>query len=598
MSKLIFQQRGNPSTRIPVSQHRTEGGKVLEDNRAAFAAQQLKQDETAQAKSTGQGASVQREEQPAKPNNTGLPGNLKSGIEALSGLSMDKVKVHYNSTKPAQLNALAYAQGTDIHVGPGQEQHLPHEAWHVVQQAQGRVKPTMQMKESLPVNNDKSLEHEADMMGKKAVQRMGKTVLIGLQSTPNASVDTYQLVKDDIDVEKFKLFIRAISDAKKELIIKENRMPDKSTEDLKADVIARIRAEIDEKEMKQLQELYKEGKAPDEPAILKNEVKDFFDENFNTESVQKRIESWVNSHRRNQLEERQKGVKDKAFPDLKTTPKTVTVYLENNIKTSTIDWDVIWNKIISYGFYPTHVVVPQINVYTDDLKQGSHFRNNSSTVGNYFYEVNSDETTLTMHIHDFWANKHPDSKHPWGGIPKNASYTKHEFKVTGTGTKRRTKKPSKMTAGKKDSSQTWDLTEAQLLALDMNNLASVPVDPDGFCLTQALGVSMNSDGQTVRDNVINNLSNNAADGEMSLRIIEAFDSVDNFITQLTDRAAWAGPFGEMIISGIALVLNLNIGVFNEVGTITPVQTPDATETVYISRIVRGGSGHFAATRTK
>lgn len=35
--------------------------------------------------------------------------------------------------------------GEPIHVAAGQEQHLPHEAWHVVRQAQGRVKPTMQM---------------------------------------------------------------------------------------------------------------------------------------------------------------------------------------------------------------------------------------------------------------------------------------------------------------------------------------------------------------------------------------------------------------------------------------------------------------------
>lgn len=89
---------------------------------------------------------AQREQAPAKPNNTGLPDNLKSGIESLSGMSMDNVRVHYNSAQPAQLNALAYAQGTNIHVAPGQEQHLPHEAWHVVQQAQGRVQPTMQMK--------------------------------------------------------------------------------------------------------------------------------------------------------------------------------------------------------------------------------------------------------------------------------------------------------------------------------------------------------------------------------------------------------------------------------------------------------------------
>ena len=105
-----------------------------------------------------------------KENNTGLPDNLKSGIEKLSGVSMDDVKVHRNSDKPAQLNAHAYAQGTDIHLGSGQEKHLPHEAWHVVQQKQGRVKPTKQLKRKLNVNDDDKLEKEADIMGKKALQ--------------------------------------------------------------------------------------------------------------------------------------------------------------------------------------------------------------------------------------------------------------------------------------------------------------------------------------------------------------------------------------------------------------------------------------------
>ena len=82
---------------------------------------------------------------------------------------MDHVKVHYNSAQPAQLNALAYAQGSDIHVAPGQEKHLPHEAWHVVQQAEGRVKPTTQMKGGVPVNDDHGLEHEADVLGMKAL---------------------------------------------------------------------------------------------------------------------------------------------------------------------------------------------------------------------------------------------------------------------------------------------------------------------------------------------------------------------------------------------------------------------------------------------
>lgn len=105
---------------------------------------------------------AQRQE---KSNNTGLPDNLKSGIENLSGYSMDDVKVHYNSDKPAQLNALAYTQGTNIHVAPGQEKHLPHEAWHVVQQKQGRVQPTMQI-QGVNVNDNEGLENEANKYGK------------------------------------------------------------------------------------------------------------------------------------------------------------------------------------------------------------------------------------------------------------------------------------------------------------------------------------------------------------------------------------------------------------------------------------------------
>mgnify|MGYP001131637463 CR=1 FL=1 len=105
-----------------------------------------------------------------KLNNTGLPDNLKSGIENLSGYSMDDVKVHYNSDKPAQLQAHAYAQGADIHLGSGQEKHLPHEAWHVVQQKQGWVKPTMQMHGKVNINDEESLEKEADVMGRKAMQ--------------------------------------------------------------------------------------------------------------------------------------------------------------------------------------------------------------------------------------------------------------------------------------------------------------------------------------------------------------------------------------------------------------------------------------------
>ncbi len=89
---------------------------TLKDNRESSVIQQKRIDEMNDT------TPIQK-----KKNNTGLPDNLKSGMESISGHSLDDVKVHYNSSKPAQLNAHAYAQGTNIHVASGQEKHLPHE---------------------------------------------------------------------------------------------------------------------------------------------------------------------------------------------------------------------------------------------------------------------------------------------------------------------------------------------------------------------------------------------------------------------------------------------------------------------------------------
>ena len=109
------------------------------------------------------------EETAGSANKTGLPDSLKSGVESLSGVDISDVRVHYNSPKPSQINAHAYAQGNDIHLGSGQEKHLPHETWHTVQQRQGRVQPTMEMG-GAKINDDASLEREADIMGQKAMQ--------------------------------------------------------------------------------------------------------------------------------------------------------------------------------------------------------------------------------------------------------------------------------------------------------------------------------------------------------------------------------------------------------------------------------------------
>ena len=90
----------------------TQNLKTLQTKMAVGAvAQRVDYEEPLQAKAVSE--TVQREAvaEAPKPNNTGLPNQLKAGIESLSGMSMDHVKVHYNSDKPAQLNAHAYAQG-------------------------------------------------------------------------------------------------------------------------------------------------------------------------------------------------------------------------------------------------------------------------------------------------------------------------------------------------------------------------------------------------------------------------------------------------------------------------------------------------------
>jgi len=99
--------------------------------------------------------------------NSSLPERLKTNMEQMGGVNLNDVKVNYNSPKPRQIGALAYTRGNQIELGPGQEKHLPHEAWHAVQQKQGRVQPTTTLAKGLPLNNDAKLEREADVMGRK-----------------------------------------------------------------------------------------------------------------------------------------------------------------------------------------------------------------------------------------------------------------------------------------------------------------------------------------------------------------------------------------------------------------------------------------------
>ena len=116
----------------------------------------LNQRPAAKASAAGQG------------NDTGLPADLKAGMEHVSGLPMDDVRVAYDSPLPAQLHGEATTQRTNIHIATGQEHHLPHELGHVVQQKQGRVSATTHIGK-VPVNASPLMEQDADQIGAKAL---------------------------------------------------------------------------------------------------------------------------------------------------------------------------------------------------------------------------------------------------------------------------------------------------------------------------------------------------------------------------------------------------------------------------------------------
>ncbi|MEM9487992.1 MAG: DUF4157 domain-containing protein, partial [Myxococcota bacterium] len=105
-----------------------------------------------------------------------MPGPVQAKMERAFDADFSAVRV-YEGGRAQSLGALAYTQGTDIHFAPGQyqphstsgQQLLGHELTHVVQQQQGRVSATAQAK-GVAINQDESLEREADIMGERAAR--------------------------------------------------------------------------------------------------------------------------------------------------------------------------------------------------------------------------------------------------------------------------------------------------------------------------------------------------------------------------------------------------------------------------------------------
>jgi hypothetical protein len=107
-----------------------------------------------------------------------LPERLRRVLERLSGYDLSDVRVYPNSPWPARIGARAFVLGSDIHLSPGAEDALEHEAWHVVQQKQGRVRATGTVSfedarlGTAGMNDEETLEREAEAMGRMARRLM------------------------------------------------------------------------------------------------------------------------------------------------------------------------------------------------------------------------------------------------------------------------------------------------------------------------------------------------------------------------------------------------------------------------------------------
>lgn len=111
------------------------------------------------------------------PDATGMPAPVRAKMEGAFGADFSDVRVHPGAARATELGALAFTQGSEIHVAPGQwspettkgQELLGHELAHVLQQRAGRVTATAQFK-GVGLNDEPALEAEADAMGARAAR--------------------------------------------------------------------------------------------------------------------------------------------------------------------------------------------------------------------------------------------------------------------------------------------------------------------------------------------------------------------------------------------------------------------------------------------
>lgn len=151
-------------------------------------------------------------------SNKSLPAKLQSNMENSLGQDFSSVGIHTNSQKAVQMKARAFTQSEQIHFAPGQfnpgttagQNLIGHEFTHIAQQRAGVVKPTKALQKGVMINDDRSLESEADNFGRKAARGEAvskyRSASLGMRSsarTAQAKSNVVQMAMQETHFGKF-----------------------------------------------------------------------------------------------------------------------------------------------------------------------------------------------------------------------------------------------------------------------------------------------------------------------------------------------------------------------------------------------------------
>ncbi len=139
---------------------------------------------------------------PGGGNGALLPAPVQAKMADAFDFDFSNVRVHQGAEAPA-MGALAYTQGSDVHFAPGQydpgsargQELIGHELAHVVQQSEGRVAATTQLK-GVGLNDDSALEVEADTWGARAARGESVGRSSGVTEVSGGSGAAVQRFKD------------------------------------------------------------------------------------------------------------------------------------------------------------------------------------------------------------------------------------------------------------------------------------------------------------------------------------------------------------------------------------------------------------------